>query len=217
MKKQIVCFGDSNTYGHCADPGDSRNGCDRFDESERWPRLLQARLGAGYAVAEDGLRGRTTAFPDPRHENMSGLEAIDGPLTANAPVDLLIIMLGTNDTKERLGIAPSDTADAMERLIRKARSIPCWRGGTPKILLISPPHILPEEACLPGGTPPDKSSVEKSRVLSGYLEAVARKTGCAFLDAQGVAEFNRLDGKHLTARGHQNLADKIAEILTEVI
>ena len=99
MKKHIVCFGDSNTHGYCADPNDTADHTDRFTEDERWPCLLQEALGEDYLVLEEGLSGRTTVFRDPLHECMSGLDVIYSTLMTHEPVDLLIIMLGTNDTK----------------------------------------------------------------------------------------------------------------------
>ena len=54
MKKHILCFGDSNTHGYCADPSDNADGGIRFNESERWTRLLQDRLGDDYLVIEEG-------------------------------------------------------------------------------------------------------------------------------------------------------------------
>ena len=101
MKNHIVCFGDSNTHGYCADPADCADGGNRFNEDERWTCLLQKKLGADYLVLEEGLSGRTSVFSDPLHECMSGLDAIYSCLMSHEPVDLLIIMLGTNDTKER--------------------------------------------------------------------------------------------------------------------
>ena len=96
MKKHIVCFGDSNTHGYCADPKDCADGGDRFNENERWTCLLQKTLGDEYLVLEEGLSGRTTVFDDPLHECMSGLDYITPCLMSHEPVDLLIIMLGTN-------------------------------------------------------------------------------------------------------------------------
>ena len=101
MKKHIVCFGDSNTHGYCADPKDCADGGDRFNENERWTCLLQQKLGEDCLVIEEGLSGRTTVFDDPLHESMSGLDYITPCLMSHEPVDLLIIMLGTNDTKDR--------------------------------------------------------------------------------------------------------------------
>ena len=60
MKKHIVCLGDSNTHGYCADPADCADGGIRFNENERWTRRLQTLLGDEYLVTEEGLSGRTT-------------------------------------------------------------------------------------------------------------------------------------------------------------
>jgi len=76
MKKHIVCFGDSNTHGYCADPGDCADHGNRFNESERWTCLLQHQLGEDVQVLEEGLSGRTTVFSDPLHESMAGLDVI---------------------------------------------------------------------------------------------------------------------------------------------
>ena len=98
MKKHIVCLGDSNTHGYCADPADCADGGARFNEQERWPRVLEKLLGEEYLVLEEGLSGRTTVFEDWLHEGMSALSVVCPILMSHEPVDLLIIMLGTNDT-----------------------------------------------------------------------------------------------------------------------
>ena len=141
MKKHIVCFGDSNTHGYCADPNDTAGHTDRFNEDERWTCLLQKTLGGEYLVLEEGLSGRTTVFPDPLHECMSGLDVIYSTLMTHEPVDLLIIMLGTNDTKERFNASPACIGIGMERLAMKAETVAAWRGGKPKLLIVAPPHI----------------------------------------------------------------------------
>ena len=92
MKKHIVCFGDSNTHGYCADPNDTADHTDRFTEDERWTCLLQKALGEDYLVLEEGLSGRTTVFRDPLHECMSGLDVIYSTLMSHEPVDLLKAM-----------------------------------------------------------------------------------------------------------------------------
>ena len=217
MKKHIVCFGDSNTHGYCADPGDCAEGGNRFNEDERWTCLLQRKLGDGCLVIEEGLSGRTTVFPDPLHEGLNGLDAIYACLMSHEPVDLLILMLGTNDTKERFGANAACIALGAERLVLKAKSVPAWRDGRPNILLICPPHIgqglylCPESAAMGQGCP------EKSRALAGFLAPVAERQGCAFLDAQGLAEFNTRDCMHLSRRGHAQLAALLAGRVPELL
>lgn len=116
MKKHVVCFGDSNTHGYCAKTGG------RFDENQRWTCLLQKKLGDQWLILEEGLSGRTTTFDDPIHEALSGLDYIYPCLMSHEPVDLLIIMLGTNDTKERFGASAECIALGLKRLISKAVS-----------------------------------------------------------------------------------------------
>ena len=217
MKKHIVCFGDSNTHGYCADPGDTVTGGGRFDETERWTCLLQQKLGDEYLILEEGLSGRTTVFPDALHESMDGLGVIYSTLMSHEPVDLLVIMLGTNDTKERFGVNAACIAAGMERLVCKAMSVMCWKDGKPNVLIVCPPHILPELYSHPGGAAMGAGCVEKSRELAGYLKNTAGLVGAAFLDAQGVAEFNRVDGMHLTAKGHRQLAERLAEVIPGLV
>ena len=213
MKKHIVCLGDSNTHGYCADPADCADGGARFNEQERWPRVLEKLLGEEYLVLEEGLSGRTTVFEDWLHEGMSALSVVCPILMSHEPVDLLIIMLGTNDTKDRLGQNAACIALGMERLIQKAQSIPCWTDGKPNILVVCPPHIGEglNDPCM--GT----TCVQKSRELAGYMEPVAKRNGCAWLDADGVAEFNKVDFMHLTRKGHADLAAKLAQIVPTLL
>ena len=217
MKKHIVCFGDSNTHGYCADPWDCADGGDRFNEDERWTCLLQKRLGEEYLVLEEGLSGRTTVFPDPLHESMSGLDVIYSVLMSHEPVDLLVVMLGTNDTKERLGANAACIALGLERLLTKAASVPAWRGGRPRILVIAPPHIGEGLYWRPEGEAMGRGCCEKSAALAPYYEQAAKRLGCAFLDAQGLADFNRSDCMHLSRRGHAQLAEALAALVPSLL
>lgn len=111
--KTIVCFGDSNTHGY----NSSNDG--RLTEQERWTCLLDTYLGDEYRIIEEGLGGRTTVFDDPIFEGLSGLAYLFPCLMSHEPVDLLIIMLGTNDTKERFRATPANIAKGLERLTQK--------------------------------------------------------------------------------------------------
>ena len=204
MKKHILCIGDSNTHGYCADPRDCADGGNRYNESERWPCLLQLALGENYLVTEEGLSGRTTVFEDPIHEGMSTLPVLYPLLKSHETVDLLILMLGTNDTKERFHASAALIGQGMDRLIQKAKTVDCWGSHGPKILVVSPPSIgdgfhdeVMGEGC-----------VEKSRGLSRWYRQIAELEGCGFVDADGC-EFNSVDFMHLTRKGHAQLADRL--------
>ena len=207
MKKHIVCLGDSNTHGYCADHGN------RFKENERWPRVLEKLLGEDYLVLEEGLSGRTTVFPDPLHEGMPALDVATPILMSHEPVDLLVIMLGTNDTKDRLGMNAACIALGMGRLVDKCKSIACWGDHAPNILVVCPPHIGRElnDPCM------GDHCAEKSEELAKYMEPAVLSRGCAFLDAEGIAEFNKVDYMHLTRKGHADLAAKLASLIPDLI
>ena len=217
MKKHIVCFGDSNTHGYCAEPFDCADGGDRFNEEERWTCLLGQLLGPDYLVLEEGLGGRTTVFPDPLTEGLCGIDVIFPVLMSHKPVDLLILMLGTNDTKERFGCSAACIGQGMERLIAKARSVECWKNGIPNILVISPPHILDGLYDGPFGGTMGAGCPEKSRGLARFYREAAQRRGCAFLDAEGIAEFNHTDCMHLTGKGHRALAEKLAQLVPGLV
>jgi lysophospholipase L1-like esterase len=216
MKKHIICLGDSNTHGYCADPADCADGGIRFNEDERWTCLLQKALGEDYLVTEEGLSGRTTVFPDPLHESMDALGVIYSCLKSHEVVDLLIIMLGTNDTKERLGANAACIAIGMERLVRKAQSVDCWGDKQPNILVVCPPPIGDGLDGVPCGAAMGKGCQQKSRELPAYLAASAKLVGAHFMDAADC-QFNEVDFMHLTRKGHSQLAAKLAELVPTLL
>ena len=212
MKKHILCFGDSNTYGYCADPRDCADGGIRFNEDERWPCVLQKLLGEEYLVIEEGLPGRTTVFTDPLHEGMDGLSVAYPILMSHANLDLLIIMLGTNDTKDRFCASSACIGLGMERLVRKCMSVECWGEKKPNILIIAPPHIGEElnDPCM------GVHCAEKSRELAKYYKEKADLLGVHFMDAADC-DFNRIDFMHFSRKGHGQLAEKLSELIPNII
>ncbi|MFR4560563.1 MAG: GDSL-type esterase/lipase family protein [Flavonifractor plautii] len=179
-------MGDSNTHGYCADPADCADGSlRRFNESERWTCRLQAALGEDFLVLEEGLPGRTTVFDDPVEESLSALPYLYPCLMSHAPVSLLVVMLGTNDTKERLGANACAIGKGLRRLVRKAQSIDCWAGGQPNLLIVAPPAI---------GKGVERSPVAQEMGLAAWkIPAPARpvpavaETRCHFLTPMPLA------------------------------
>ncbi len=216
MRKHIVCLGDSNTHGYCADPADCADPTlARFNEDERWTRRLQAALGEDYLVCEEGLSGRTTVFDDPLYEGLSALGYLYPCLKSHEPVSLLIIMLGTNDTKERIGANAYAIGLGLRRLVQKAQTMDCWGpGGKPNILIIAPPAIGEGVRTSPVAEEMGKGAVEKSRQVPGEFRRIAEETGCAFLDLNETdCAFNQIDFMHLTRAGHARLAELLAALV----
>lgn len=210
--KTIVCFGDSNTHGYDA----ATNG--RFSEKERWTCLLSEMLGSHYLVREEGLSGRTTVFSDPLFEGLDGLSHLFPCLMTHEPLDLLILMLGTNDVKERFSATPENIAKGLERLLQKAvSSRDAWK-NEPNILVIAPPPIeAGYETSMVGGEM-GRGCVEKSKKLAPLYQEAAARCGCHFLDAASIdgIRMNPYDHMHLTADSHRLLALTLAELIPEL-
>ena len=130
--RHILCYGDSNTWGYTPGSGE------RHAPDVRWTGVLRRLLGEGWEVLEEGMNGRTTVFEDPVEEGLSALPYLYPCLKSHAPVDLLVVMLGSNDTKERLNANACAIGKGLTRLVRKAQSIDCWGEKGPNILLIAP-------------------------------------------------------------------------------
>ncbi len=201
--KTILCYGDSNTWGYDA----ATQG--RFPPQTRWPAVLLRELGDGYAVIAEGLNGRTTVWPDPvEGEYKSGKSYLIPCLESHHPVDLVAILLGTNDLKHRFGLSAWDIARSAATLVQIVISSTFGPGGAPpEILLIAPPPTI-----VAGGPFAEMfvGADEKSRDLGRCYRAVAAELGCAFLDAGQVIVSTKLDGIHLDAGEQVKLGRAVA-------
>ena len=209
MKKHILCIGDSNTHGLCTDPSESADHGSRYNEEERWTCLLQKALGAEYLVIEEGLSGRTCVYDDPDMDSVNLLPVLHALLNSHEPLDLVILMLGTNDSKVKFNTDAKKITKGMQILVEEAKSVPCWGKNGPKILIVAPVPI--EE----GVIYPDfnEKSVETTRALAREYAFLAVAERADFLDAGGC-ELTKADHVHLTAKGHRQLAERMEEIVT---
>ena len=205
MKKSVVCYGDSNTHGYC------KGGTARFDETKRWPCLLQALLGEEYRIYEEGLSGRTTVLDDPLCEGLNGLTTLFPCLMTHEPLDLLILMLGTNDLKERFGMTAGNIAKGVEALVQKARQTAAWR-KEPQILIVAPAPVGEGYRETAVAEEMGSGCAEKSRRLAGFLRETAARTGCGFFDAGALPglRMQEEDCMHLDADSHRLLAEALA-------
>lgn len=206
MMKTVLCFGDSLTWGYNAE------GPSRHAYEDRWPSVLQAALGDGVKVIAEGLNGRTTAFDDHlAGEDRNGARVLPTLLGTHAPLDLIIIMLGSNDMKPWIHGNPIAAKQGMSRLVRIVQGHPYpLEAEAPEILLVSPPSVSRTEdadfaGMFAGGD-------EASRELAGQYAALADELGCGFFDAGSVAETTPLDGVHLDAENTRKVGEAIAPV-----
>ncbi len=206
--KVILCFGDSNTYGR--DPVTKG----RLDRKTRWPGVLQNTLGEKYYVIEEGLNGRTTVWDDPVRggPKRNGSLYLLPCLESHAPINLLVIMLGTNDLKARFAVTPYDIGESMGALIEIAQKSQCGlTGKSPDILIMAPPPL----GKLTQWAETFQGGVEKSKKLGEYYKSVASAYGCLFLDTSTLIQSSRLDGLHFDPEDHHKLAMAVAGIVIE--
>lgn len=206
--KHILCFGDSNTYGLIPESGG------RYPWGIRWTSLLNNKLGIEeYHVIEEGLCGRTTIFDDHLRDNRNGLKLISSVLETNGPVDVVIVMLGTNDCKTVYGATAEVIGRGITRIIEQIHSY----SKDSKILLISPIHLgenVWESEYDPEFSP---DSVKVSKGLADVYKRVSEKENTFFLDASVFAEPSGEDREHLNEEGHGLLAEAVYRKVREII
>jgi lysophospholipase L1-like esterase len=211
MARRIMCFGDSNTWGFVPVPAPPSS---RFPREQRWPHVMAAALGFAAEVIEEALNGRTTDATDPLlpigGAGADGLAYLPAALASHLPLDVVAIMLGTNDVKGHLGRAAPRIAYGAKKLIDCVRTLDGGVGSTypnPQVLLIAPAPLgrlsAVFEDMFAGGH-------AKTAEMAPLYEAVARQTGAAFLNAGEHIETDGVDGVHLSATMQHRLGLAVA-------
>ena len=187
MTKKLLCFGDSNTYGYRPYDG-------RWGKDIRWCGRLQQALGPEYQVIEAGLNGRSVGSYDELWPEKNGKDMIAAYVRRHAPLDLLIVMLGANDS---LFAAAADIAADMAELIGRART--ALIGSPCPILLLAPNGGWNRDALL----------------LAPAYRQLAEEQGLLFADTAGWGAELSEDGCHLSAAGHECFARHMLEIIRQ--
>lgn len=189
---------------------------ERHAYDSRWTGVLSRELGAGYTVIEEGLNGRTTVFDDPiEGAYKNGRAYLEACLESHMPLDLVILMLGTNDMKSRFGVSAADVAMGAGALIEGIRRPSLARdrvGKIPDVLLIAPPPLGPQTVLADIFA----SGVEKSKQLGNHYEQIAQIKGCHFLNAGDQIVSSTVDGAHLEADQHAKLGTVVAKCVREI-
>lgn len=208
--KRVLCYGDSNTYGH--DPKDGS----RLPYNQRWTGVLASLLGSEWQVIEEGLCGRTISHEDPAIAGRNGLTYLEPCMRSQFPLDYMVIMLGTNDLQSIYSAIPQTVAMAMENMIQQAQRIINSENRQTEIVLLSPIHIgntgvhnvfsdlFPVGRC-------DRYSEQ----LAPLYRDIASRCDCRFMDAAEIAKTSPLDGLHMDVENHGKLAEALYRILIQ--
>lgn len=209
--KTILCFGDSLTWGY--DP----HGPGRHALEDRWPSVLGRELSGKAQVIAEGLNGRTTAFDDfTAGVDRNGARLLPSILSTHAPLDLVIIMLGTNDMKRFLCGHAIGAAKGMRRLVEIVQThVYPLEQEAPKVLILSPPHAV----ATPDGDFQQvfDGAVEESAKLARLYREVAEVSGTGFFDAASVAKASPIDGVHLDAANTRSIGEALAGPVKEIL
>lgn len=203
----LLTFGDSNTHG--TPPIVERGAYFRFGADIRWPQVCARALGPGWELAEEGLPGRTAQFPDlVMGAHMNGQDGLKIALQSHGPIDVLTVMLGTNDVKARFSATPEAVTAGIAGLVDYALSLEMQaRHGGFKVLLICPPPV--EEVGPIAGE--FLGAAARSRGLAARYTALAAARGIGFLDAGKVISVSPQDGIHFEPAAHKTLGLAVAE------
>ena len=212
--KNILFYGDSNTWGFNPEDGG------RYPYDLRWTTVAEKILGEDYNCVAAGINGRTTVFDDPWKGCRNGKDALDFELQSHKPLDLVVIMLGTNDLKFGSADLSARGIETLMMMVKMANerfctSSPVFPNGE-KILLISPILIGEidenhfEYDLIPNGH-------EESKRFAPLYKAMADKCGAYFLNAADYAEPCDIDSEHMTPNGHAALGKAVAAKIKEIL
>lgn len=204
---RIICYGDSNTFGYITESGG------RYDKKTRWPGRLQKLLGKEDKIVEAGLCGRTTAFDDWLDPGRNGLDGIGQAVSGEKAVDLLIVMLGSNDCKSQFALSAKEITEGLRKVLKKARES---AKDAFQILIIAPAALTSRIAESSFGGEFNQRSIEVSKELAKEYEALAKQEGAEFLDGSLVTRVGEVDGLHLDEEGHRLLAEAVYEKIQKI-
>lgn len=205
---RIMCFGDSLTWGWVPVAGAAPSY--RYTPEQRWTGVLANELGGDFEIVEEGLSARA-AGGDPTDPRLDAARYLPAALASHFPLDLVILMLGTNDTKDYLHRGPRDIGVAVSVLAGQVLTSAGGVGTTypaPQLLLVSPPPVA--DLADPWFTEIFAGAHEKSLELPRIYRALAAFTGSHFFDAGSVISTDGVDGVHFTADNNRDLGVALA-------
>ena len=208
--KTILCYGDSKTTGF-----NPTNGV-RYPKDVRWTGRLQKLLGDDYTVIEEGCNGRTTVFDDPVDGWKNGLFYLKPCLNSHKPVDVVIMMLGSNDLKDIFHASAEKISKGAERLVQEIYDFADDKQGfRPVIILVSPPEIGPDICNSSFHYAFDETAIARSKEFHKYYKEVAERNNCIFFDAAEYVKASDVDSLHLMPEEHKKLAEGLFQCMKD--
>ena len=210
--KSILVYGDSLVWGRNASSRDRHKG------EDRWPSILGESL-ENVKVWEAGLGGRTTNLNFPGLPGRNGLKYLPIALQQAAPLDLVILALGTNDLFAKAGRKPQDTVNAMLSLIKVTKALPTAQGSSvpntspPIVMIVAPPNCLPLPSVTGEGFPELDKLTRWLPELAKLYGELAIEQNTYFADAAQLCEADPVDGLHLDVENTRKLGVGIAKEL----
>ena len=198
MNKTVLCFGDSHTYGF--DP----HHFSRY--LNPWPQILQSLLPACKIYIE-GLNGRSIQFDDPMIKGKNGMHALPKILKKHPNMDMIIVMLGTNDLRKVFQASIDDICNGMERMLTYIKEVQ----PNATILLIAPPPLRKEVPYSMWKCDFDDTCYQASLQLSKRYEDLAKTCACLYLDAGKYVEASPYDCVHMSEASHEVFAHVLYE------
>lgn len=204
--KKILCFGDSNTWGH------NPVNCSRLER--RWPVILDEMLD-GCEIIQDGVCGRATRLRVSDEWDKDALKVFRKRYLENNDFDLIIIMLGTNDLLNENDFTAEETAEALCTMIDEARER--FSQDKPQFLLIAPILISADAMKHPiFSTLYSEKSVINSGRFAGVIAEAAKREGVHFFNASSVSSPSPVDGVHMDSDNHAKLATAVADKIKSI-
>lgn len=217
LSTRVLVFGDSNSWG--ARPSATSPG-QRHPVELTWPYRLDASLPDTVDIIVEGLGGRTTGY-DPAPDapiRWSGTEVLPTVLASHMPLDLLVIMLGTNDLLAHYDRSIEDIEAGVRGLIQTAQA--AHQVGTtypaPEILLVAPP-LLGANAAHPPLAEYFSGGHDKSLQFASVYARIAGEMDVGFFDAASVVDVDTEDGIHFDAADHEALAAALEPLILNML
>lgn len=213
--KNVLCFGDSNTWGFIPE-SITAPFPERHPHSVRWTGVLARELGSAFRVIEEGQNGRTTVHDDPFATMRNGKTVLPAILESHKPLDLVVLMLGTNDLKNVYGSSPGEIAMGVKILAQMILNSDSGINNLPPKLLIMCPPVIGDQTDLPDIAAKFPNARHDSRQLPRYYESLAQTLGCGYLNTQTLIEPGS-DGIHLDAAAHAKLGTAVAAAVKSIL